>query len=61
MSIAHLLASLVHFLATLGAHHAYATKQGSDGYAVTKHYLIVACRLPAHVHGRFTCSGWIRR
>lgn len=61
MTLIHLLTSLVHMLTSLGAHHAWASKQGADGYAVTKRFLIVACRIPSGFHGTFHCSGWIRR
>ena len=55
-----LLRGLVHELYLLGAHHVYATRAAQDGYVVTRHYLVVACRIPAG-HGVFRCSGWVRR
>jgi hypothetical protein len=61
MGIAALIISLVHFMYNLGAHHVYGTKQAGNGMVVTKHYLVLACRIPTGLHGTFRCSGWIHR
>ena len=61
MTIVQLLVAIVHTLASMGAHHAYATRQGHDGLAATHRFLIVACRIPSGFHGVFHCSGWVRR
>jgi hypothetical protein len=62
MTMIQLLMGLVHELNLLGAHHAYATRQGADGFAATKHFLVIACKIPAGFHhGTFRCSGYITR
>jgi hypothetical protein len=56
-----LLEHIVHVLAQFGAHHVYGTKQGANGLVATRRWLIIACRIPVHLHGVLHCSGWVRR
>jgi hypothetical protein len=60
MTIVGLLIHLVHLFAHFGAHHVYASKQGANGYAVTRHFLVVVCHIHAG-HGTFHCSGSVTR
>jgi hypothetical protein len=60
VTILTLLKELVHFFAANGATHAYASKQGANGYAVTKHLFVVVCHIRAG-HGTFHCSGSVTR
>jgi hypothetical protein len=61
MGIVKLIIDLVHLFYQQGAHHVYGTKQAGNGLVVTKNYLVLACRIPAHLHGTFRCSGWVHR
>jgi hypothetical protein len=62
MTLVHLLIALVHTLYSLGAHRVYGSRDRATGnvYAVTKHVLIVACKIRAG-HGTFHCSGVVSR
>jgi hypothetical protein len=60
MTLIMILTHLVSWFSHLGAHHVYASKQGANGYAVTKHFLVVVCHIHAG-HGTFHCSGSVTR
>jgi hypothetical protein len=62
MTLVSFLQAVLHTFASLGAHHAYATKQGHDGLVATHRFLAIVCRIPAHhaAHAVFHCSGWVR-
>lgn len=60
MTIVSFLVALLHMLVNHGAHHAYASKQAGNGYAVTKHLFVVVCHIRAG-HGTFHCSGSVTR
>jgi hypothetical protein len=61
VTLISLLTHLVGWFSSLGAHHVYGTRQGGNGLVATKHWLVIACRIPAHLHGVLHCSGWVRR
>jgi hypothetical protein len=61
MTLIQFLTSLIHLFSSFGAHHAYATKQAGNGLVATRHWLVIACKIPAGTHGVFHCSGWVRR
>jgi hypothetical protein len=61
VTLVSLLTHLVSLFYQHGAHHVYGTKQSGNGLVSTKHWLVIACRVPAHLHGVFHCSGWVKR
>jgi hypothetical protein len=61
MTLVSVLIHIVHLFAQFGATHVYGTRQGANGLVASKHWLVIACRIPAHLHGVMHCSGWVRR
>ncbi len=61
MTLITLITNIVHLFNHLGAHHVYGTKQGGNGFVASRNWLVIACHIPAHLHGVFHCTGWVKR
>jgi hypothetical protein len=62
MTIAHLMNMLLNLFATFAPHVPQHHVTGnSTGWLASKNLFVEVCRIPSHLHGTFTCTGWVKR
>lgn len=62
ITLPHLLNWIVALFADHGATHTVHHAAATSGWVASKHYFVIACRIPTtFVHGVYHCAGALRR
>lgn len=57
MTILTLIHAIINMFAGFGATHTVHGHSGGNGFVFSKHWLVAVCKIPAHLHGTFHCTG----
>ena len=61
MTLLSLIHEIIGVFASFGAQHPVHAIHGTNGYIFSHHFLVGACRIPAHLHGTFRCVASVYR